>query len=102
MVMYAGKIVESGQVADVFTTPAHPYTEALLGSIPHRGSKLARMRGTVPSLIDYPRGCPFRERCDYQHELSAEVEPELRELSRGRTFACHLPKGVTDAAARTS
>ena len=49
------------------------------------------------TLIDYPRGCPFRERCDYRHELSADIEPELRELSSTRMLACHLPEGVAGA-----
>jgi oligopeptide/dipeptide ABC transporter ATP-binding protein len=98
IVMYAGKVVESGPVSEVLTSPAHPYTEALIGAIPKPGRELTRLRGTVPSLIDYPRGCPFRERCDYVHELSGEVEPELRLISPGRMLACHLPKGVTDAA----
>jgi oligopeptide/dipeptide ABC transporter ATP-binding protein len=97
IVMYAGKVVESGPVSEVLINPAHPYTEALIGAIPTPGRELRRLRGTVPSLIDYPRGCPFRERCDYRHELSAELEPVLRDLSPTRKLACHLPQGVPDA-----
>jgi peptide/nickel transport system ATP-binding protein len=98
IVMYAGKVVESGPVAEVLTSPAHPYTEALVAAVPKPGHALTPLRGTVPSLIDYPRGCAFRERCDYVHELSGDVVPDLRPLSPGRMLACHLPKGVIDVA----
>jgi oligopeptide/dipeptide ABC transporter ATP-binding protein len=102
IVMYAGKVVESGPAHEVMTNPAHPYTEALLGAVPRPGHRLTRLRGTVPSLIDYPTGCPFRERCDYEHERSADEVPELREVAPGRFVACHLSKGVMDHADRAS
>ena len=102
IVMYAGKVVETGLVEEVLTQPGHPYTQALVNATPHRGRKLVSLRGTVPSLLDYPKGCPFYARCDYEHELAADVPPELHEISPGRAISCHLPKGVTDAVPRSS
>ena len=66
-VMYAGQIVESGTVEDIFVRPAHPYTRGLLGSLPSVGGpgrRLASIAGTVPSPLHWPEGCRFRARCD--------------------------------------
>ena len=72
VVMYAGRVVERGPVAEVFTSPQHPYTEALLQSIPMLGMTQAEplrvIRGTVPSPLDWPEGCRFSPRCDYAFE----------------------------------
>src|SRR5262249_1018078 len=69
VVMYAGRGVERGPVGDVFPSPQHPYTEALLQSIPMLGMTQAEplrvIRGSVPSPLDWPEGCRFRSRCDY-------------------------------------
>lgn len=97
IVMYAGKVVEIGRVSDVFKSPAHPYTQALLAAIPRPGHRLASLRGTVPNLVDYPTGCPFASRCEYKHLVLSSVEPHLRELKPGHAFACHLPEGVSEA-----
>ena len=94
IVMYAGKVVEDGPVHEVMVTPAHPYTRALLGAIPRPGHRLTALRGRVPDLIDYPRGCVFRDRCDFALERCAQDEPALRDLP-GARLACHLPEGVT-------
>ncbi|HZO97634.1 MAG TPA: ABC transporter ATP-binding protein [Gaiellaceae bacterium] len=81
VVMYAGRVVERGPVRDVFTTPQHPYTEALLQSIPMLGMTQAEplrvIRGSVPSPLDWPEGCRFRPRCDYAFERCAELPPLL-------------------------
>jgi oligopeptide/dipeptide ABC transporter ATP-binding protein len=81
VVMYAGRVVERGPVADVFTTPQHPYTEALLQSIPMLGMTQAEplrvIRGTVPSPRDWPEGCRFRPRCDYAFAKCVELPPLL-------------------------
>jgi peptide/nickel transport system ATP-binding protein/oligopeptide transport system ATP-binding protein len=81
VVMYAGRVVERGPVGEVFTTPQHPYTEALLQSIPMLGMTQAEplrvIRGSVPSPRDWPEGCRFRPRCDYAFEKCLELPPLL-------------------------
>jgi len=81
VVMYAGRVVERGPVNEVFTSPQHPYTEALLQSIPMLGMTQAEplrvIRGTVPSPLDWPEGCRFRPRCDYAFEKCVELPPLL-------------------------
>jgi len=78
-VMYAGRVVERGPLADVFASPQHPYTEALLHSIPMLGMTQAEplkvIRGTVPSPLEWPTGCRFRPRCDYAFEKCVEHPP---------------------------
>jgi peptide/nickel transport system ATP-binding protein/oligopeptide transport system ATP-binding protein len=79
VVMYAGRVVEQGPVEEVFRSPQHPYTEALLQSIPMLGMTQAEplrvIRGTVPSPLDWPLGCRFAPRCDYAFEKCAEQPP---------------------------
>jgi len=79
VVMYAGRVVERGPVERVFTSPQHPYTEALLQSIPMLGMTQAEplrvIRGSVPSPLDWPEGCRFRPRCDYAFEKCVEQPP---------------------------
>ena len=81
--MYAGKIVEEGRWPRCSSSPAHPYTQALLAAIPRPGHRLVSLRGRVPSLIDYPPGCPFADRCDLAFERCAHDEPLLRGLGGG-------------------
>jgi oligopeptide/dipeptide ABC transporter ATP-binding protein len=80
-VMYAGRIVERGPVADVFAEPQHPYTEALLRSIPRVGMRytqpLEAIRGMVPSPLDWPAGCRFAPRCDYAFDRCQTEDPWL-------------------------
>ncbi|HWN22670.1 MAG TPA: ABC transporter ATP-binding protein, partial [Gaiellaceae bacterium] len=80
-VMYAGRVVERGPVADIFSSPQHPYTEALLESIPLLGmrytDKLKAIRGTVPSPLEWPPGCRFAPRCDYAFEKCVTNDPPL-------------------------
>jgi oligopeptide/dipeptide ABC transporter ATP-binding protein len=79
VVMYAGRVVERGPVASVFSSPQHPYTEALLQSIPVLGmtqkERLRVIRGVVPSPLDWPEGCRFAPRCDYAFERCEEQPP---------------------------
>jgi peptide/nickel transport system ATP-binding protein/oligopeptide transport system ATP-binding protein len=93
VVMYAGRVVESGPVADVFTSPQHPYTEALLQSIPMLGMTQAEplrvIRGTVPSPLDWPEGCRFEPRCDYAFPKCGEEHPPLFQVGNQQS-ACWL------------
>jgi peptide/nickel transport system ATP-binding protein len=99
VVMYGGRVVESGAVRDIFYRPEMPYTWGLLGSIPRvdRGGdhRLRSIRGTPPSLINLPKGCPFQPRCDFQeyveeHSCVDEV-PELLQIDAGgHGVRCHI------------
>lgn len=79
IVLYLGKIMESGSVEEIFTNPKHPYTQALLASTPrvHPGEERSRMRlhGEIPSNLHPPSGCPFRTRCPYAQPICAEAPP---------------------------
>jgi oligopeptide/dipeptide ABC transporter ATP-binding protein len=91
--MYAGKIVERGPVKPIFDNPQHPYTEALLTSIPLLGmrytTRLKAIRGMVPSPLDWPQGCRFEPRCDYAFAKCAEEHPPLFPVDRQES-ACWL------------
>jgi len=91
-VMYAGYIIESADVKDVYGDPRHPYTLGLLGSIPRldadRKTKLTPIDGLPPDLIDMPAGCPFAPRCVYAIERCLEEMPTLETIARGHTVAC--------------
>jgi oligopeptide/dipeptide ABC transporter ATP-binding protein len=80
-VMYAGRIVERGPVAEVYADPQHPYTEALLRSIPRVGMRytqpLEAIRGMVPSPLEWPAGCRFAPRCDYAFDRCRDEDPHL-------------------------
>jgi peptide/nickel transport system ATP-binding protein len=97
LVMYAGRVAEYGSGEDTFTHPGHPYTWGLLGSMPRlnraRLERLLSIRGTPPSLINVPAGCPFHPRCDYAARTNGRSEtevPGLRPVGPGHLVACHL------------
>ena len=94
-VMYLGRICEIGPTDAIFDLPAHPYTVALLASIPQLDpggdAEEDVLTGDPPSPFDVPSGCRFRTRCPRATELCAEQVPELREVSGGRFVACHFP-----------
>jgi oligopeptide/dipeptide ABC transporter ATP-binding protein len=94
-VMYAGKIVERGPVSDVFASPQHPYTEALLSSIPLLGMRhtdpLRVIPGQVPGLANMPTGCRFRARCAYAYDRCRDQPPEFP-VER-QSSACWLCQG---------
>lgn len=96
IVMYAGKIVESGTVEDIFYRPKHPYTRGLLDSIPHfeSGKKLEKLKtipGLVPSLMDLPKGCRFYERCSKRHDNCTTAMPPLTGITKTQKVACYYP-----------
>jgi peptide/nickel transport system ATP-binding protein len=102
VVMYAGQVVEQGPVSRVFGQPGHPYTAALLAAIPRRGHELVHLPGRIPSLIDYPVGCPFAPRCSHAFEPCSREDPALLERATGHAFACHLSQGVSAHESRTA
>ena len=91
-VMYAGKIVEQGSVRDLFRAARHPYTQALLGSMPKLGSKepLYAIAGQPPNLAQLPSGCAFHPRCAYAIPQCGEQEPADRRLAADWTARCWL------------
>jgi peptide/nickel transport system ATP-binding protein len=89
-VMYGGNIVEVADVITFFKKPLHPYSQALLQSIPRPGHPFVSIPGTVPSLINPPPGCRFHDRCKYTMEICPKVKPELIEVEKGHEVACHL------------
>ena len=101
-VMYAGRIVEQGTVADVLTHPRHPYTQGLLDSVPSRsvrGARLKQIPGMAPSVLDLPDGCAFRARCGHATEACAAA-PEMRSLvgdTNWQSVRCHHPLGARAA-----
>ncbi len=92
-VMYAGKVVEYSDLTTVFEKPKHPYTQALLESIPRLDVKAERLRiipGTVPRLINPPPGCRFHPRCEHALTVCSKQEPVLTEIGQGHKVACFL------------
>jgi oligopeptide transport system ATP-binding protein len=95
-VMYLGKIVEEGPAAELFRRPRHPYTVALLASVPSpdpdQRSALGVLPGDVPSAVDPPPGCRFHPRCAYRMNVCEQSAPEMLQTPDGGTRrACHLP-----------
>jgi len=102
-VMYLGKLVEVSGSDDLYREAAHPYTEALLASIPEpdpdHTSDHKALTGELPSPLNPPSGCRFRTRCPYAQQRCADEEPLLRELAPGHQVACHFPVGPLAASA---
>ena len=96
-IMYAGRIVEQGSVAEIFARPRHPYTVGLMDSIPRldgaKKQKLHTIEGVVPDLAQLPPGCAFAGRCEYAQPLCRAEYPKLSVLADGRQLACHFPVG---------
>ena len=93
VVMYAGQVVEQGEVADVFKSPQHPYTEALLAAVPsraQRGRALASIPGQVPSLLGELTGCRFASRCRYQQEICHSDAPRVVNSGASQAVRCHM------------
>jgi peptide/nickel transport system ATP-binding protein len=92
-VMYLGRLVETGTVADVYERPAHPYTAGLLESIPslRHASATAGVKGELPSALDPPSGCVFRTRCPLAQPVCAEERPPALSFGGEHQAACHFP-----------
>ena len=97
-VMYAGKVVETGSVVDIFERPTHPYTLGLLGSIAHIGDtdqKLVPIVGQPPDLARIPSGCAFNPRCPFAKDRCRSDPPSLRSIAgSGQTSRCHFVEEV--------
>lgn len=94
-VMYLGRIVEMAQTEELYENPLHPYTKALLSSIPMPDPKVEKMKrrillkGELPNPLNPPHGCPFNTRCPYAENICKKEVPELKNID-GRKIACHL------------
>lgn len=96
IVMYAGQIVETADVHSLFKNPQHPYTKALLESIPKTGreqhqTRLPTIEGIVPSLFELPEGCRFQDRCDLREQKCVDQEPQLSDEVDCRKVRCFFP-----------
>jgi peptide/nickel transport system ATP-binding protein len=96
IVMYGGKIQEEAEVVELFNQPLHPYTIGLLNSLPRpdkqKQDRLQAIRGTVPPIMDMPKGCKFCTRCNDKMEICETNEPELKEIKPNHKVRCHLYK----------
>lgn len=94
IVMYAGKVIETGTVDEIFYNPQHPYTKGLLHSVPRldldRNEPLTPIFGTPPDLLSPPVGCGFAPRCDYAMKVCQQYDPEITEVNHQHQTACWL------------
>ena len=96
-VMYAGRIVEQADVHALFRAPAHPYTEALMNSLPRldqKGQVLSTIKGLPPSLLHVPPGCPFHPRCARAEDRCVDEVPATHVIGLDRASACHFAEEV--------
>jgi oligopeptide transport system ATP-binding protein len=93
-VMYAGKVVETGTCEDIFYRNAHPYTQALLKSLPsvdmNKTQRLVSIPGTPPDLLNPPKGCGFGARCTHCMKICHEEQPPVFKVGEGHEAACWL------------
>jgi len=98
MVMYLGKIMEEAPAEEIFTSPAHPYTEALLSAVPdierRPDEERLRLKGDVPSPLEDIRGCPFHPRCHRAKDICSKESPAFCEVGKGHYSACHFAKDM--------
>lgn len=92
-VMYAGKIVETGSVYQIFDNAAHPYTKSLMKALPRitkNQGRLETIPGSIPNLAKPPEGCRFNERCPYARKICKVKSPGVKEIEKGHLYSCHL------------
>ena len=97
VIMYLGRVVETAKTEDIFDSPNHPYTQALLAEVPHldtRKRKFVPVKGEIPSPLNPPPGCHFHPRCPHAHERCRVEQPLLKEIAPDRWSACHLNDGA--------
>jgi peptide/nickel transport system ATP-binding protein len=93
VIMYLGRVVESGPAAELFAAPNHPYTQALLaeiGKLEPKKRTFVPVKGEIPSPLAPPSGCHFHPRCPYAMPRCREIAPPLEEIAPGRWSACYL------------
>ena len=98
VIMYLGRVVESGPTEALFAAPNHPYTQALLDNVPTLASRKKRfgaVKGEIPSPLDPPPGCHFHPRCPHAFARCSAERPALKPIADGRVSACHLNDGAT-------
>ena len=103
MVMYAGRTMEQADTTTLFSEMHHPYTEALLETIPRidmaSHARLVPIPGSPPDAVDLGPGCPFAQRCRYCSEACIPDRPDLKQLGHGHACACHTPVGTGSGTA---
>ena len=101
-VMYLGTLVESAPKRKLFSNPSHPYTKALLSSIPSLdpddSKKAQKLEGEIPSPTNPPSGCKFHTRCIFAEDRCRRDVPEWRELSKNHSVACHFAEKLVSAS----
>jgi oligopeptide/dipeptide ABC transporter ATP-binding protein len=103
--MYAAKLVEVGDIKDVFAHPKHPFTQGLLRSVPNiklDGSELYKMTGAPPDLTHPPSGCRFHPRCPFVMDICREEIPPLETIEADQLAACWLYPSVLEKRAEIS
>ncbi|MXY95660.1 MAG: ABC transporter ATP-binding protein [Caldilineaceae bacterium SB0670_bin_27] len=95
IVMYAGRVVEQGPVAEIFSNPRHPYTQGLIASTLRVDidKPISTIPGTVPDAVHLPSGCTFHPRCPFAEELCQLEEPQMVEAGHGHLTRCHIVSG---------
>ena len=95
IVMYAGRVVEQGPVAEIFSSPRHPYTQGLIASTLRVDidKPISTIPGTVPDAVHLPSGCTFHPRCPFAENLCQQEEPQMVEAGKNHTTRCHIVSG---------
>lgn len=98
-IMYAGEIVESGSLLDIYEDTKHPYTKGLFDSIPSLDEEAVRLKpiqGLMPDPTELPKGCKFHPRCPYSKEICSKQEPKVTEITKGHKVRCLIYEGLVE------